>query len=702
MQVDTNIQNRLTPDEQEVLSIIREVISKYSPSTKAYVAGGWVRDKLMGVESNDIDIMLDRISGEDFARLIAKHKNLNDPHIIRENPEKSKHVETAKMYIPLSSGTEQELDLVQARQEVYTEDSRIPSEVKPATPEEDAFRRDATINSIFYDILDNKVVDFTGQGIPDLISNTIRAPGNPLDRFLEDPLRVLRVIRFASKYDFEIEPKTFEAMMDPALRQKIVQKDIPKSLAKERVGEEITKMLKNPNPQYALELLKETGIWEDFIKESLKGTQYEGEMEQLDMEQNNPHHKLTVWGHTMEVVKNVLDMYSDADPEKRITMVLAALMHDIGKLFKQIHSPSKSFPGQTSYIGHELESKELTDHILRYIKMEPYIDQVAKLAQHHMRPHRFTEGEETSARAMRKFVRQMGEQSLNWLDVFNLAVADAYSKDVIPDPTTIQQYQNLEQSLKDAMSSLRPIETKITPVLNGNEIMNILGIKPGSWMSEITEFVKDLRDENPDISKEEASQQIQSQYGTTLPPNAYKVPPVQSVKPVEPIEAQCEKCENKEKKEKKKPADTCPKHLFQQRKKDVWQSQQQGKDYEVFTILKHLQEDYGNDEDVLRYVVVNIFPLLIKDEKYRNDGMLQFIFTKAEHNFFDTILCSFVFGILILLKTNTKDNVITEIGDRMLHMAPGTMRTVLEALPDKVDRPHIKKKFEKSLKNEDL
>jgi len=232
--------------------------------------------------------------------------------------------------------------------------------------------------------------------------------------------------------------------------------------------------------------------------------------------------------------------------------------------------------------------------------------------------------------------------------------------------------------------------------------MNILGIKPGSWMSEITEFVKDLKDENPDISKEDASQQIQSQYGTTLPPNAYKVPPVQSVKPVEPIEAQCEKCENKEKKEKKKPADTCPKHLFQQRKKDVWQSQQQGKDYEVFTILKHLQEDYGNDEDVLRYVVVNIFPLLIKDEKYRNDGMLQFIFTKAEHNFFDTILCSFVFGILILLKTNTKDNVITEIGDRMLHMAPGTMRTVLEALPDKVDRPHIKKKFEKSLKNEDL
>lgn len=692
MQVDTNIKNRLTSDEKEVFSIIKEVIGKYSPSTKAYVAGGWVRDKLIGIPSNDIDVMLGNISGEQFAKLIAKYRNLNDPHVIRENPEKSKNVETAKMYIPLSSGTEQELDLVQARQEVYDKNSRIPSEVKPATPEEDAFRRDATINAIFFDILNNQVVDFTGKGIPDLISNTIRAPGKPLDRFMEDPLRVLRVIRFAAKYNFEIEPNTYQAMMSPDLRQKIVQKDVPKALAKERAGEEILKMLKNPNPQYALELLKDTGIWEDFIKESLKGSKYENAMEQLDMEQNNPHHKLTVWGHTMQVVKNILDIYADADPEKRITMILAALMHDIGKLFKEIHVPSKSFPGRTSYIGHEEESKELSSLILRYMKMEPYIDQVSKLAEHHMRPHSFTEGKQSGEKAMRKFVRQMGEQSLNWLDVFNLSVADAYSKDVIVDPKTVQEYQNLEQGLKDAMSSLRPIEeTKIPPVLNGNEIMEVLNIKPGAWMSDITEFIKELKDENPDISKEDAIQRVQSQYGTSLPPQAYKTLIQQ---PLKPLEAKSGEPKDKE----VKPADTCPRHLFKQRKKDVWNSQQQNKDYETFTILKQLQEEYGNDEDVLRYVVVNIFPLIIKDQKYRNNDMLQFIFDKAYDNFFDTVLCSFVFGLLVYLRTSTEDKIIEEIGDRMANMAPGTLRTVLESLPDNAYKSDIKKRFEKKLK----
>ena len=102
MKIDTNI--KLTNEEKEIFSIIGEVIDKYVPATEAFVAGGWVRDKLLGTESDDIDVVLSNMSGEDFAKLVAQYMDIKDPHVIRENPEKSKHVETAKMHIPLSSG----------------------------------------------------------------------------------------------------------------------------------------------------------------------------------------------------------------------------------------------------------------------------------------------------------------------------------------------------------------------------------------------------------------------------------------------------------------------------------------------------------------------------------------------------------------------------------------------------------------------
>jgi tRNA nucleotidyltransferase (CCA-adding enzyme) len=669
MRIDTNIQGRLTSEEKEIFSIIREVIEKYSPSTHAYAVGGWTRDKLLGVDSNDIDIMLDNISGEDFAKLVTQHLGVKDANIIRANPEKSKHITTAKAYIPLSNGETQEIDFAQARAERYEEGSRIPT-LEPATPQEDAHRRDLTVNSIFYSINNNEVIDFTGKGIKDLISDTFRTPEEPLKTFSDDPLRIFRVIRFAAKYGGKIDKETYKAMLNPSLRDDIKQK-----ISKERMGEEITKMLKNPNAEVAINLLKETGLWQDIITEALRGTPYEGKMAELDMEQNNPHHTLTVWGHTMQVVKNVLDRYPEAEPEKRATMILAALMHDIGKLFLDIHTPSKSHEGRTSYIGHEKESRKIAEHILRYLKMEPFIQQVSGIARHHMRPH-FQEkgGSPAGLKAMRKFIRQMGEASLNWLDVFNLAVADAYSKGTEIDPETVQIYQNLENSLQEALVSLKPDEDEsIKPILDGNEVMQILGIKPGKWMTEIMEFVKGLRDENPDITKEEASELLREKY--------------QNINPEDIREASS----------KENTGHTCPMHLLKSKIKEVNNDFKDGNYYKVLQTLKDLKDEYGKDDNVLRLLSISMFKLLLESNKYKDADVLTSLFKNAENNFFDVIVCSYVLGILLLIKTPTEDEVIREIGERMVKMSPGTVKRIMECLPKKVSRPELKKELEKKL-----
>ena len=667
MQVDTNIQ--FTSEERQLFSIIKDVIEKYTPSTKAFLVGGIVRDKLLKVTSNDIDIMLSNISGADFAKLLTQHLNLKDPHIIKENPEKSKFITTATANIPIGDSV-YEVDFAQARSEIYHEDSRIP-EIKPATPQEDAYRRDLTINSLFYDILKDNLVDFTGKGIKDLITGTMRTPEDPLKTFKDDPLRIFRVIRFASKYNGKIDPETYQAMTDPSLRNEIKQK-----VSKERIGTEITKMLKNPNPEQAIELLKNTGLWQDIITEALMGTKYEGKMAGLEMEQNNPHHLLDTWGHTMQVVKNVLDRYPEADPEKRATMILAALMHDVGKLYHEIQVPSKSYDGRTSYIGHEKESREIAEHILKYLKMEPFIQQVGGMARYHMRPHIFTEQGVGGIRAMRKFIRLMGEKSLNWLDILNLAIADAYSKGVEIDPETIQKYQDLETKLQEALESMGPIqENIIPPVLNGNEVMQILNIKGGPHMSEIMEFVRELKDENPNITKDEAAERLRQQYGEMN-----------------------KEAQSKKEKEPKEPACVCPDHLFQQRKKELEELKAEKKHYEITTILNDLKKEYGNDPKVLRTVASYMFTLLLDSEKYRNNDILKYVFNKSEKEFFDYNVCPFTVGMLLLIDTNTEDKTIETMANRMIKMNPKLMKSVIERLPENIERPKLRKKLQRQLK----
>ncbi|KDN34609.1 hypothetical protein RSAG8_12308, partial [Rhizoctonia solani AG-8 WAC10335] len=170
---------------------------------------------------------------------------------IARNPEQSKHLETARMNV-----LGHEVDFVNLRSEMYAEDSRIP-EIQIGTPLEDALRRDITINALFYNVHTRSQEDLTERGLPDLREGIARTPLAPLQTFQDDPLRVLRCIRFSSRFGFEIAEETGSAMQEQSIQDALVRK-----IKRERVGEELLKMLKGKSPLLSLTTIEKYGIYD--------------------------------------------------------------------------------------------------------------------------------------------------------------------------------------------------------------------------------------------------------------------------------------------------------------------------------------------------------------------------------------------------------------------------------------------------------
>jgi tRNA nucleotidyltransferase (CCA-adding enzyme) len=236
----------ITQKEKEIFEIIKSVLKKNSKNTVCRVAGGWVRDKLLGKNSDDIDIALDDMKGGELAKMINSelYPGQDKYGIVEKNSEKSKHLETATMII---SGTS--VDFVNLRSEKYTETSRVPI-VDIGTPQEDAMRRDITINSMFYNINEDRVEDFLGKGLEDLTNGYIRTPINPVDTFTDDPLRILRVIRFAVRFQFDMDPAIENSTILPEIKAALYQK-----ISNERIAKELSLMLDGNKPQCAIYLI---------------------------------------------------------------------------------------------------------------------------------------------------------------------------------------------------------------------------------------------------------------------------------------------------------------------------------------------------------------------------------------------------------------------------------------------------------------
>jgi tRNA nucleotidyltransferase (CCA-adding enzyme) len=224
--------------------------------TKCRIAGGWVRDKLLGSQSNDIDIALEDMMGVSFAEHFAAFASSQDLPVgsvtkIQSNPGQSKHLETGRTTL---LGVE--LDFVNLRSEEYAEDSRIPTGIAFGTPLQDALRRDITMNALFFNVHSRAVEDLTKRGINDLYEGVIRTPLPPKETFLDDPLRVLRCVRFASRFAFDMVPELKEAALDPAIQEALSAK-----ISRERIGEELDKMVKGREPLRSIQLINELGLY---------------------------------------------------------------------------------------------------------------------------------------------------------------------------------------------------------------------------------------------------------------------------------------------------------------------------------------------------------------------------------------------------------------------------------------------------------
>jgi len=289
---------QLTQEEEDLFELLTLVTSSLASTTTLRVAGGWVRDKLLAtkpfarqglsadcgkngsvnrltskfaggskgrkgnaiintntlsdgqIQPLDIDIALDDMLGREFADLLNDYllqhgRERVSVGMVLKNPEKSKHLETATMKVGKFW-----IDFVNLRAEEYAENSRIPDLMRIGTAEEDAFRRDLTINALFYNINKRQVEDFTGRGVDDLRRGVVATPLHPLTTLLDDPLRVLRSIRFAARLRFNMDESLRNAAKNVKVRQALDVK-----VSRERVGGEVDLMLRSPDPVGAMRLL---------------------------------------------------------------------------------------------------------------------------------------------------------------------------------------------------------------------------------------------------------------------------------------------------------------------------------------------------------------------------------------------------------------------------------------------------------------
>ena len=223
----------LSLTEKTIFNLLKEFVAEDCPDTTLYVAGGWVRDNILKLHSDDIDIAISNMSGEEFAnKLVAWMKANKKPglrggvSVVKANPDQSKHLATATVEL-----FERKIDFANLRKESYAE-SRIPT-IEPGTPLEDAQRRDLTINALFYNIHTDEIEDYVG-GFEDLKNYRAKTPIDAVKTFTDDPLRILRIIRFSSKYDLKIDSDIIKAA-----QHKDIQKGLDIKVSKERVWKEM-------------------------------------------------------------------------------------------------------------------------------------------------------------------------------------------------------------------------------------------------------------------------------------------------------------------------------------------------------------------------------------------------------------------------------------------------------------------------------
>jgi len=455
--------------DEAALDFLKVMVKNGPFAGKVYLAGGAVRDMVMGQVPKDLDVVVTdngKEGGMKFATWLAQqmgnYKQGSNPVLFPTFGTAKVILKGVHNGVPLDGF---DVEAVFARKEVYTPGSRKP-EVTPGTIEDDAFRRDFTTNSLMMNLTTGEILDITGLGKADIKSGIIRTTSNPDEIFGQDALRMFRAIRFATKYDWQIDPKTWEGIKNNLNNLS--------NTSMERVRDELDKILLTKNPTRGIRLLRDSGLLPHVAKELQLA---------VGMTQN-VHHKHDVFDHTLEVLKNT-------KPE--LLQRLTALFHDIGKVATRSETPTG-----VHFYGHEDAGAEIVDRILRDLKYPTEIINAVKLGvKNHMRlKHGGDDAVKLSDKSLRKFKIELGDHLETVLDVIhadNIAHADASA---MPN-----QIEKVRQRLK----SLDVQVQKPSLPINGNDLIS-MGIPVGPLIGKILSAVTDAWFENPNITREQAIQ----------------------------------------------------------------------------------------------------------------------------------------------------------------------------------------------------
>lgn len=429
-----------------VFGVIKSIAN--DSGIKIFVIGGFVRDYLMGNFSNDIDIVV-LGSGIDVARMVAQRLNIEEVVVYENYGTALINYESLK------------IEFVGARKESYKRNSRKPI-VETGTLEDDQLRRDFTINalSISLNSEDFGMMYDPFNGLNDINQRIIRTPTDPTITFSDDPLRMMRAIRFATRFNFFIEEHTFKTIEEQRNRIEII--------SIERISEELNKIIMCKKPSVGFVMLLKTKLIEIIFPELYR---------MLGVETKNGIGHKDNFFHTLKVLDNV------AEKSDNLWLRWSAILHDIGKPLTKRFDPENGWTFQ----GHEEKGGRMVKGIFQRLRLplNEKMKYVQKLVRIHQRPIVLAD-KEVSDSAIRRLVVDAGE---DLDDLLTLCRCDITTGDSVKMERYLNNYDNLALRIKDVESrdSLRNWQPPIT----GEIIMETFGLNPGPVIGIIKNAVRE-------------------------------------------------------------------------------------------------------------------------------------------------------------------------------------------------------------------
>jgi poly(A) polymerase len=385
------------------------------------------------------------------------------------------------------------VEITTYRSDEYDGATRKPVVAFGDTLEGDLVRRDLTVNALALRLPQVVLVDPSG-GVDDLIARVLRTPIDPLISFGDDPLRMLRVARFASQLGFDVEAATVEAMSTLADRISII--------SAERVRDEVSKLLATDSPRVGMELLVDSGLAELVLPE----------VPALRLEIDEHHHHKDVYQHSLTVLDQAIGYERERHPNDAPDLVLrlAALLHDIGKPATRRLEPG----GAVSFYHHDVVGAKLARIRLRALRFDnATIESVSRLIELHLRFFGYTEGAWTDS-AVRRYVRDAGPE-LERLHM--LTRADVTTRNRRKADRLAFAYDDLEERI--AVLAEEEELAAVRPDLDGAKVMELLDLRPGPDVGRALRFLLELRlDEGP-LGEDEATRRLLEWWGSQDQPS---------------------------------------------------------------------------------------------------------------------------------------------------------------------------------------